>query len=961
MGEQKAQNPQTPPQPVVHQRRWPRYLLVGVVLLVLLYTLAGFLLLPWWLERALPEQLEKTMGWQAEITDIRTNPYALTLEADGLQAVDSEGEPVVGFEHFRVNVSFFQLLTGVIGFQEITLDQPDIRLDLLDDYSVNYARDFRAANPPADSGPETPESSDPGEPLKLYFEQLAVNGGELRFRDFTQDEMAEFRLQPLDLSLDDLATWPRDADSSTSRYSLAAEASDQIIEWEGELSVAPLYSRGSVRLSDIRHDTLAHFLKPFMPWQLREGSVTLTSDYRLSASNGLELTTSDGQLTVRDLAMALSGQAREPALSAAEIAVQGIDFDLTGKEASVGLVAFDQLAVGATRDSDGVIDWVASLPGAGENTGREEEGASRNGEQDVGTSLRWSVQGVELTDSRIDWRDEVPETPAQVRLNEINASISGLSHRLEEPVSYQLTTTLASGGRLSANGQLTPVPFTFESALSGSDVALVVAEPYLQTAANLALRDGRLGFDGNLDLDAQTDPMTGTFSGTAQVAGLDVRLAEQNDPLVAWKNLRLAPIEYNVHPARLEVGTVTVSEPVASIVRDADSLHNVQRIAKAGVQGESPDSEEQAPAQAGTDNDERPPLIFRIGELQVESGVVAYADRTLDPAFSTTFDALNGSVSGISNVPPQEGRVNLKGRLAGVAPVDFTGTLGALGGEDTSELSLSMDNLSLPVLSPYFGRYLGYAVDSGKLQLDMDYDITGSRLKASNKVILDQMQLGRSVASEQAVNAPVKLGLALLTDRQGVIEVDLPIEGDMANPEFSVGQVVMRAFVNLLAKAAASPFTMLGSIADLAGFSSEELGQVAFEPGGTLLAGSETDKLAALANALKDRPELLLEIRGAVAPEADGLALLKEQMAANGEETTGPAWEQARQAYLAGERSLPSETLGQLANQRALEVRRILEQTHEVPTSQLFLLDPSRDGALTEAGEIIVPFTLDVR
>lgn len=54
--------------------RMPRNLLIGFLGLLILYTLAGFLLLPWWLERMVPEQLDQRMGWQAEITDIRTNP-----------------------------------------------------------------------------------------------------------------------------------------------------------------------------------------------------------------------------------------------------------------------------------------------------------------------------------------------------------------------------------------------------------------------------------------------------------------------------------------------------------------------------------------------------------------------------------------------------------------------------------------------------------------------------------------------------------------------------------------------------------------------------------------------------------------------------------------------------------------------------------------------------------------------
>src|SRR5690554_2531295 len=527
---------------------------------------------------------------------------------------------------------------------------------------------------------------------------------------------------------------------------------------------------------------------------------------------------------------------------------------------------------------------------------------------------------------------------------------------MDEPVPYSLSAGLASGGSLRADGQVTPAPFNFEGALAGTDIALAAVEPYLQLGANLAVNEGRLGFDGNLDLDSQDDPMTGTFSGTAQIADLDLRLADQDGQLVSWQLLRLAPVEFNVNPARLEIGTVTLAQPRFNVVREVSGVHNMERIARVSPEVDSEDASGEQPEQQ-----EEGGFIFRIGELLLEDGAIAYTDRTLEPAFSTRFEALGGSVTGISNVPPQQGQVNLRGQLAGGAPVSFEGTLGALGTEDSSDLKLTMDDLALPVLSPYLGRYLGYSVDGGKLKLELDYQITGTRLKASNQVVLDRMQLGQSVASDDAVNAPVKLGLALLTDRQGIIEVDLPIEGDMTDPEFSVGQIVMRAFVNLLVKAAASPFSMLGSLADLAGLSSEELGQVSFVPGHVELAAGEAEKLSALAKAMNDRPDLLLNIRGGMAPEADGLALLKERMQAAGETVSEEAWAQARQEFLAGERQLPPETLGQLAAQRGRTVQQLLEDTHGVPSDQLFTLDPARQAQLDEQGNVIVPFTLDVR
>lgn len=929
-----------------------RNLLVALLAVLVLYALAGFLLLPWWLERTLPDQLEQRMGWQAEVGDIRTNPFTLTVEAGALSAADSDGEQVLGFDRLLVDLNFFQLVRGIVGFEKIALEEPFIRLDLLEDYNINFGRDWQRANPePADAAKSQPEA-EAGDPPRLYFGGIDVNGGELLFRDFTQPQMAEFRITPLDLTLNDLATWRREGEDSD--YSLQAALGSQVIEWQGDLSVAPLYSTGSVRISAVDHQTLAHFLAPWLPYDLRGGSVSLSSDYAIQAGEVFRLETSNGELTLKDLAVAPSPEAEEARLSNGALTVDGITFDLNAREFRVGQVALEDLDVALARGPEGQIDWLTPFTEEGDTGGADtaEETPSE------GEPFRWSLAGVSVANGRVLWQDRVPETEAEIELASLALSTGRISHQLDEPVTYELKGTLASGGQLSMTGQVTPAPFTLEAAIAGSGVTLAAFEPYLREGANLAVTSGTLSVDGNLDLDGQQDPLTGTFSGTAEVAGLDLKLPGTPEPLMAWQTLRLAPIEYNVHPARLEIGTVTLVEPFFNLVRNADSVHNVERIARKS----GPKSDGGPADGASQASGEEPEFIFRISELLLEDGELAYTDRTLQPAFTTRFESLSGTVTGLSNISPQQGKVSMRGRVGGVADLDFQGTIGTLGTEDVSDLKLLIDNLSLPVLSPYFGRYLGYGVDSGQLDLNLDYEVAGTRIDASNLVVMDQLELGSAVPSDQVVNAPVKLGLALLRDRKGVIEVDLPISGDLANPDFSVGKVVMRAFVNLLAKAAASPFSMLGSIAELAGLSGEELGKVAFEPGSVRLAEGEAEKLAALADALLERPDLLLNIRGSVAPETDGLALLREELTNGGAETlSDETWQAAREAYLAGERSLAPEALSNLASARGVAIRKLLRETHGVPADQLFLLDPARTAELGSSGNVVVAFTLDVR
>ena len=933
--------------------RVPRNLLIVFLVLLILYTLAGFLLLPWWLERSIPEQLDQRLGWQAEVTGISTNPYTLSVEALGLSARDSNGEPVVGFDRLLVDMNFFQLIRGVAGFESIQLEEPFIRVDLLKDYRVNFARDWQNANPEpvGAAGPPAAEEST-GLP-RVYFRQIVVNGGELLFRDFSKRQMAEFRVTPLDLTLNDLATWRREGQNSD--YSLNAALDRQTVEWAGDLSIAPLYSSGSLKMSSVGYETIAHFLGPYFPYDLRGGSVTLSSDYEVQAGEVFYLETSNGQLALEDLAIALNEESEQVRLSNGTLSVDAIGFDLNAREINVGQVSLENLDLALARSETGQIDWLVPLTSDPQASEPSNGGA---GPVVTGQPFWWSVAGVTLSGSRVLWQDNQPENPVELTLEQLSVSTGAISHQLEEPVTYKMQGTLASGGQLSLTGQVTPSPFTLEAAISGAGVQLAAFESYVQEGANLAIVSGSLGVDGNLDLDGQQEPLTGTFSGTAEVAGFSVRLPDSSERLVSWQTLRLAPIEYNVYPARLEIGTVTLAQPVINVVRNADSVHNVERIVRRSASGnqDAPSSGQQ---KAG---DSEPEFIFRIGQLMLEDGALAYTDRTLQPAFTTLVDKLNGSVTGLSNIAPQEGKVSINGRVGGVADLDFEGTIGTLGTEGVSDLRLIMQNLSLPTLSPYFGRYLGYGVDSGKLDLNLDYQIAGTRIDASNLMVMDRLELGPSVPGDQAVNAPVKLGLALLRDRKGVIEVNLPVSGDLANPDFSVGQVVMRTFVNLLAKAATSPFSMLGSIVELAGFSGEELGQVGFVPGSTELAEGEAEKLSALADALLERPNLLLNIRGSVAPQADGLALLREELTGGGQqELSGAAWQAAREAYIAGERALAPEALSNLASARGVALRSILQDTHKIPADQVFLLDPSRSAEVGDDGSVIVAFALDVR
>lgn len=967
-----------------------RKLSIIALILVVLYALAGFVILPWWLERAIPERLAQHMGWQATVDEVQVNPFAMSVQASGLAADDSDGEPVLAFERLYLNLGFLRLATGVVALQNFELDEPYARLDLRDDYSINFARDWQANNPGPESEP--PAESEPSDPVKLFLDRLRVAGGEILFRDFSQAEPEEFQISPLDLSLNNLATWP-DEDRDSNYYLLAAIGS-QTVEWEGDLSVAPFYSTGNLRLEDVSYTTLSHFLRPYLPYSLQSGSLTVSTDYELRSGKQFSLSTTGGELTVTDAALSLAADNDRELLRSGRIHIPGIAFGLIDRELSVGTVTLDDLQLGLERDGSGLINLLK--PFAGDATSDNKETADAGS---TDSTFLWSVAGVELKNGRVNWRDNQPANAVDLTLQNLNFSLGRLSDELAEPVDYEAGLSLAEGGRMTLRGQTTLQPFTLEAGVSVADLNLAQFGGYLGDVTNLSLRDGLLTLDGNLDLDNQQDPLTGTFSGNGQVASLDLRLAGSDSSLMVWQNLRLEPLEYNLSPARLEIGTLTLSNPDVNVIREADGLHNLARIMPAS---EEPSANGGPSANGQTSADtESEAFIFRIGQILLESGQVSYADRTLDPTFSTRLDQLNGSVTGLSNVSPQQGTVSMQGRLGDVASLKFDGSIGTLGTEDVSNVKLQVDGVSLPALSPYLGRYLGYGVQGGKLDLNLDYEIAGSRIDAANRILLDRMELGDAIASEQAVNAPVKLGLALLRDRKGVIDINLPIEGDLADPQFSIGPVVMRTFVNLIARAATSPFSMLGSIADMTGLTGEELGYVSFEPGRVALASGAGDKLEVLSDVLGQRPSLMLKIRGGVSPGIDGEFLRRQRLIeqlgisevpseadriqrlesryqeldfdqsldayrqeisnSGGGSPDNQAWEKALVDRLLDRVALPPEVLADLARSRGVWLKERLQEDLEVAGDQLFLLEPDRDAGQDESGSVKVNFDLEAR
>ena len=185
-------------------------------------------------------------------------------------------------------------------------------------------------------------------------------------------------------------------------------------------------------------------------------------------------------------------------------------------------------------------------------------------------------------------------------------------------------------------------------------------------------------------------------------------------------------------------------------------------------------------------------------------------------------------IAGISTEQFQHADIDFNAMVDNVGPANITGTINPFSGTQTNEIKVSVKDMDLTPTSPYSGKFAGYRIAEGKLNLDLAYQIVGKKLKSKNVITLDQFTFGEKVDSPDATHLPVRLAIAILKDRDGKIVLDVPIEGSLDDPKFRIGKVVKRAIVNILEKVATSPFSLLGA---MFGGGGEELGYQDFARG----------------------------------------------------------------------------------------------------------------------------------
>lgn len=837
----------------------------AMLALVALYSLLGFLIIPGVGLRIANQQLAQYATVPAHLQRIEFNPFSLELTLWGLQ-IGEPGKEQVGFERLYANLSLDSLWTKALHLEEVALDKPRNEVLFAKDGSLNLTQLFKL--PPSEPKPEEPA----GDPFPLRIGSIKLSEGYLHFQDLRPSEPIEFLYDSMNLELKNLSTLP---DDNADMALVAIGPNGGRIDWSGTLSLAPIASEGTLKVTEGKMKAFWPYVRDAVPLVLEDGVVSLDTHYKLNLSKETELLLDN--TSVRVAPFAIKAPDGRPLARLASLEVSETSIDLAKQQVTVGKIRSEKLETWAALERDGQLDWqklFASQPAkATEKEKAEPAAAEPTAEEKAAKepSKPWQVllKDVQLRNYQVHLADRSQKEPVALDVGPLNVDLQDFDSLNQSPFTLKLDTGVGKQGKLQAAGQVNLAPVTAKLDVSTRDIDLRVAQAYISPFIRLELRSGMLSSDLKVDLKS-TEPLAFTVGGKAQVSQLHTLDTIKDRDFVKWQQLDLSGLSY-IHGEALSIDKVTLLQPYARFIINEDRTTNVDDLL-IPQPANGPATGQAKPATASNEK----PLGIRIGGIDINDGSANFADLTLTPNFATAIQQLNGQIGTIDNRKPAPAKVDVKGKVDRYAPVTIKGALNPFNPLASLDIATSFKRVELTTLTPYSGKFAGFRIRKGRLNLDLHYLITNGQLKAENKVVVEQLQLGEKVDSPDAVDLPIRLAVALLKDTEGKISIELPVSGDLNNPQFSVMPIIWQTLRNLVLRAAQAPFKFIGGL--IAGGGAEDLGNVAFAPGSSDLSVDAQSALDKLASALKERPELRLEIEGTSAQSSDGPLIAKQRL-----------------------------------------------------------------------------------
>ena len=864
--------------------RYTIYLLFAYAL----YALSLGVILPAVIENKAPPMLAQQLGREVKLNQVAINPFLLRVRVDGFALQEADGVQAFSqFERLELQLSFWRsLFTLTPTLEYVTLFGPQMRIQRLQqDNQVRFnfsdildtlAQQTQQTQPPS---PQSTESSLPA----LRIEKIEIASGQFHFED--QLTGAQLNYQGLNLRLQQFDTQamhlvPADKSpkptnqTQANQYAFAIQGADKSeLQLSGQFQLQPLFVDGTVKLQGLTLPPFWPFAKDQMDAAVTDGVVNFSAHYLAQQAGGDFLfAVSDGQFQLSDLTVSAEQQAK---IKLPRLAVQDIRLSSQTKDIDIAAIELQGLWLDAEFSEQGLdlqrLFRLKNQPAA------KVEATAVEDNSDADSAWLVRLEQFSLSETDLNLKEQAQSSGVFWRVYPLSLVVGPVSSDLSAAVDYELSLGLSSStaappqtarGEVTTRGSLDAKALSVQGEMAIDGLDLTQLQPYLTPYVNIDFSQGKLSSQGRYQADANGQA---SYQGTLSIDQLLLKDGMHHQPLVKWQKMAIDSLHFDAQKHALDIQTIHFNAPYAKVMIAQDKQTNIGHLL---VQQSDTQEETAISVQSDEASVASKPLAIDIQAITITNGAAYFADESLTPNFASGIEALQGSVRHLSSTPGTKAQVDISGKIDRYAPVTLKGEINPLIEKPYLDLDLLFKSVELTSVNPYSGTYAGYYIDKGQLTLALNYQLQEDQLLGNNHLVIDQLQLGKPSESDLATSLPISLAIALLQDKDGVIDLGLQVSGDVNDPDFSVGGIILQAISNVIVKAVSAPFSLL---ADLVG-ADEELNLIAFDFGSSTLNAKEQERLSTLAQALSSRPKLKISVAASVALAQDSKALAEQQL-----------------------------------------------------------------------------------
>ncbi|MBR8463172.1 DUF748 domain-containing protein [Campylobacter sp. faydin G-24] len=526
-----------------------------------------------------------------------------------------------------------------------------------------------------------------------------------------------------------------------------------------------------------------------------------------------------------------------------DMQIKNITFDLLKTALNIENIDINAPKFSSNLNNNG-LNAINELGLSNSKNAKEKSKKSSNTKinQNSTNDFKFNIQNIAVNNADIELMHIFEKQKILHKLDHLNLKISNLSSDFNKAIDANLDMKTSQKLNLNTDAKVKLKPLNIEANVKLSSTNLPHYFSYAKNYLDAELTNGNLSINTKIKY---TKDMTA--DGSAKLEDIELRDAKKHK-IFTLKSLDIAKMNFAKNTISLD--NVTLESPFIKAHLDEERNFNLSSLVKSDENTQSTHSKTMQ-----KNSKEQNDFKFSMKNFAIENATLDFSDASLFMPFATTITKLSGKLSDIDEKHITNG--TFKGIVGKDGFAQITAKLMPYEPKKNTNIKLDFKNIDLVDVTPYSGQFAGYKIAKGKLNLNLLYEVINSKLNGKNFINFDTLTLGEKVDSKDAVNLPLSLAISILSDQDNQINIDLPVEGDLNDPDFKYGGVIWAAIKKLFADITLAPFRLIGSAL---GIDSSKLDSIDFLANSSELISSESAKIADFIKLTTAKPNMKLTI-----------------------------------------------------------------------------------------------------